>query len=254
MAELADLRARIDTLDAELVRVLAERMEVCNQVAARKAAASTSVIQPDRVREVLATRRQWALDAALDPDFVEQVMRVVLAETHRIEVAGARPEPPPDKVAAPDRIQSAIDTVATRIDHVVVAVSDLDAADRSLVERYGLHTERVGPHTVVATAGGVALVLVDADAHPVVAEFLGRHGPGVGHIAIEVLNAEFTRAALDANGTPLLTDVVVDEAGHEEFLAASDPISGLQLAFISRTGHRLGPNTGNLAALLDALR
>ena len=253
MADLADLRARIDELDSELVRILAERIAVCHEVAARKAQTGASVIQPARVRDVLASRRQEAIDLGLDPDFVEQVMRVVLAETHRIEVAGGRPEPPPDKVASPERIQSAIDTVATRIDHVVVAVSDLDSAMASLAQRFGLHTERVSSHSAVATAGGVALVLVDGDAHPAVAEFLKRHGPGVGHIAVEVLNAELTRAALDANGTPLLTDVVVDEAGHEEFLAASDPVSGLQLAFISRTGHRLGPNTGNLSALLDAL-
>ena len=52
----------------------------------------------------------------------------LLAETHRIEVAGHRPDPAPDKVAAPDGIRSGLDTVATRIDHVVVAVADLDAA------------------------------------------------------------------------------------------------------------------------------
>ena len=38
----------------------------------------------------------------------------LLAETHRIEVAAGRPEPAPDKQAVPDRLASAIDTVATR--------------------------------------------------------------------------------------------------------------------------------------------
>src|SRR4029453_13027565 len=122
---------------------------------------------------------------------------------------------------------------------------------------------------VIATGGGVTLVLVDGGAHPIVARFLERHGPGVGHIAIDVLNAQFTHDALAANGTPLLTDVVVDADGHEgfpppaalalnhqfthhalaprgpplrtdvvvdadayeEFLAAVDLVSGLQLAF-----------------------
>jgi len=51
----------------------------------------------------------------------------------------------------------------------------------------------------------------------------------------------------------LLTDVVVDADGHEEFLAAVDLVSGRQLAFISRTGHRLRLGNSNLMSLLDAL-
>jgi chorismate mutase-like protein len=251
--DLADLRTRIDELDAQLIEVLAERIRVCEQVAKRKEASGASIIQPNRVREVLGTRRQWAIDQGLDPDFVEQIVRVLLAETHRIEVASGRPEPAPDKEAAPGRLASAIDTVATRIDHVVVAVENLDDAQASLSQQFGLQVERAGEHTVIATGGGVTLVLVDGGAHPIVARFLERHGPGVGHIAIDVLNAQFTHDALAANGTPLLTDVVVDADGHEEFLAAVDLVSGLQLAFISRTGHRLRLGSSNLMALLDAL-
>ena len=107
---------------------------------------------------------------------------------------------------------------------------------------------------MVATAGGVTLVLVDGGAHPVVARYLAEHGPGIGHIAIDVLNAQFAHDALAANGTPLLTDVVVDADGHEEFLAAVDLVSGLQLAFLSRTGHRLRLGSTNLTSLLDALQ
>ena len=79
--DLTDLRERIDALDAELVRVLAERIEVCELVAKRKEATGAAVIQPNRVREVIGTRRQWAIDAGIDPDFVEQVVRVLLAES-----------------------------------------------------------------------------------------------------------------------------------------------------------------------------
>lgn len=252
--DLTDLRERIDALDAELVRVLAERIEVCRLVAQRKEVTGASVIQPNRVREVIGTRRQWAIDAGIDPDFVEQVVRVLLAETHRIEVASGRPEPAPDKeAAAPGRLASAIDTAATRIDHVVVAVENLADAQRSLSRQFGLQVEQASDHVVIATGGGVTLVLVDGGAHPIVERFLAEHGPGVGHIAIDVLNAQFTHDALAANGTPLLTDVIVDDDGHEEFLAAVDLVSGLQLAFISRTGHRLRLGSTNLMGLLDAL-
>jgi hypothetical protein len=86
-----------------------------------------------------------------------------------------------------------------------------------------------------------------------VARYLARHGGGVQHVALEVLNAGYARACLADAGAPLLTDVVVDAGGHEQFFAADDPATGLQLGFISRTGHRVGVGTANVLALFDAL-
>ena len=87
MTSLEELRSRIDTLDRELIRILAARLEVCHDVARYKEANNAPIIQPARVRQVVDTRRQWAIDAEVDPDFVEQIFRVLLTETHRIEVA-----------------------------------------------------------------------------------------------------------------------------------------------------------------------
>ena len=82
--DLPQLREKIDQIDAAIVALLAERMEVCREVAEVKAGSLTAVIQPQRVREVLTTRRQWAINSGVDADFAEQVFRTVLAETHRI--------------------------------------------------------------------------------------------------------------------------------------------------------------------------
>jgi 4-hydroxyphenylpyruvate dioxygenase-like putative hemolysin len=100
----------------------------------------------------------------------------------------------------------------------------------------------------------VTFVLVGAQASPDVATYLQRHGQGVQHVAIEVLNAGFARACLADAGTPLLTEVLVDDDGHEQFFAASEPTAGLQLGFISRTGHRVGVGADNVLALFDAMR
>ena len=97
--------------------------------------------------------------------------------------------------------------IATRVDHVVVAVHDLAARGRSLVERFGFHDVPLagGEATgiVAVAAGGVTLVLVGAEAidrpSPATSP---RHGAGVQHIAVEVLNAGYARAALDAAGRP----------------------------------------------------
>ena len=80
------------------------------------------------------------------------------------------------------------------------------------------------------------------------------HGQGVQHVAVEVLNAGFARACLADAGTPLLTDVLVDDDGHEQFFAANEPAAGIQLGFISRTGHRVGVGADNVLALFDAIR
>jgi len=260
-AALADLRRRIDDLDREFVRIVAARLAVCEEVAAVKQHADTPVIQPARVRDVVTSRRQWAIDAGVDPDFAEQLFRVLLAETHRIEVAGQRPDPAPDKAAAPDGVRSGLDTVATRIDHVVVAVDDLGAAVRSFTETFGFHRLPLaddgradGAGIAAVGAGGVVVVLVGAEASPAVRAYLDERGSGVQHIAIEVLNAGYARASLAAADAELLTGVVVDADGHEQFFAAHDPATGTQLGFIARTGHRVGIGTANVLALFEALR
>lgn len=256
-AELSELRQRIDAVDHRLIELIAERLDLCRQVAAAKQHHHTAVIQPARVGEVLDSRRQWAIECGVDPDFAEQLFRVLLSETHRIEVAGDHPAPPPLKHAETDGARTALDIAACRIDHVVVAVDDEGAARRFLS---GLGFRPVPPDDPDADgftafeAGGVVIMVVGPNDHPGVARHLGEHGPGVQHIAIEVLNAGFTRQALADAGVALLTDVVVDADGHEQFFTAYDPSTGVQLGFVSRTGHRVGFSGSNVRALFEALQ
>ena len=252
MADLSDLRARIDEIDSAIVGLLADRMRACEEVAAIKQTTHAAIIQPQRVRDVLASRRQWAIDAGVDPDFAEQLFRILLSETHRIEVAGHRPEPAPAKSAG-DAVRSELDTVACRIDHVVVAVADLAAASRFFTGMGFTVAATDDPTVLSAHAGGVTVVLVSGDHNPSVHCQLAEHGSGVQQIAIEVLNAGFTRDALDAVGVPRLTDVVVDEEGHEQVFAALDPASGVHLSFISRTGHRVPMTSQNVKAVFQAI-
>ena len=106
---------------------------------------------------------------------------------------------------------------------------------------------------VALVAGGVTLVLVGPEASPGVADYLRRHGSGVQHLAIDVLNARFARSCLTEADAALLTDVLVDDDGHEQFFAARSTATGLQFGFISRTGHRVGVSAAHVLALFDAL-
>ena len=254
---LSALRARIDELDREFVRVVAARLAVCEEVAELKRTNGTAVIQPARVRDVVTSRRQFAIDAGVDPDFAEQLFRTLLAETHRIEVAGHRPDAAPDKAAAPLDTRSGLDTVATRIDHVVVAVADLPAAVASFTHTFGFHPTALAggdaPGIAALAAGGVTVVLVGPDASADVAAYLDANGGGVQHIAIEVLNAGYARSCLADAQAALITDVIIDADGHEQFFAARDAATGVQLGFISRTGHRVGVGAANVLALFRTL-
>jgi chorismate mutase-like protein len=253
---LQALRERIDRLDSALVDIVAERLAVCRDVAAVKQQGDAPIIQPDRVRDVVTSRRQLAIEAGVDPDFIEQLFRVLLTETHRIEVAGQRPDPAPSKTAAADD-RSGLDIVTSRVDHVVIAVHDLDAAVTSLTTRFGFHDAALANGAAegvrALTAGGTTIVLVGPTASPAVASYLERRGQGVQHVAVEVLNAGFAHACLRDADAPLLTDVVVDADGHEQFFAADDPATGVQFGFISRTGHRVGVGAANVLAMFDAL-
>ena len=168
-----------------------------------------------------------------------------------------RPDAAPDKFAEPESARSALDTVATRIDHVVIAVYDVDAAAATFTDHLGFHVVPLAsgpaPGMIAVAAGGVTMVLVGPKASPSVAAYLQRHGSGIQHLAIDVLNAGYARAALVAVEAPLLTDVVVDLDGHEQFFTVHDPSIGLQLGFLSRTGHRVGVGAANVLALFDAL-
>ena len=252
MNELSDLRNEIDEIDRGIVELLARRLDVCERVAEVKSKSAASIIQPERVRQVLTTRRQWAIDKGVDADFAEQIFRTLLSETHRIEVAIERPEDAPVKAAEASG-SSALDTVACRIDHVVVAVADIDAA-RNFFSTMGFRVSATDdPAMLLAEAGGVTVVLVGATHDEAVAAHVAEHGSGVQHIAIEVLNAGYTQHALAATGVPLLTDVIVDKDGHEQLFTVFDRETGVQLGFISRTGHRLPMNSQNVKALFTAL-
>ena len=248
---LSALRQRIDELDRQLIDTLAQRLEVCHEVARVKENSDTPVIQPQRVRDVITGRRQMAIDAGIDPDFAEEVMRVLLAETHRIEVAGRRADSAPTKTAgSAGPADNALDTVASRIDHVVIAVPDIASA-LSAFTSLGFHPVVEQPlHTGVAVvrAGGATLVFVSPEAGPDVARHVAQHGPGIHHIAIEVLNAGYARAAMGHASSPLVTDA----HGHEQFFTVRDPASGTQLGFIGRTGHRVGVAGIDVANLLAA--
>jgi chorismate mutase len=86
---LLGFRARIDELDDQLIRILAERFEITKAVGAHKA--STGLPAADPQREATQVERLGAIaaEAGMDPAFSEKVFRLIVDEViqHHLRIA-----------------------------------------------------------------------------------------------------------------------------------------------------------------------
>lgn len=80
---LAELRARIDELDAALIQLMRDRFEVTRRVGAHKKAAGLPPADPGREQVQIARLRRMAEEADLDPTFSEKLLRLIIDEVIR---------------------------------------------------------------------------------------------------------------------------------------------------------------------------
>ena len=71
---MQDIRAEIDSIDQEVIRLLGRRFKYV-QAAAQFKTSSSSVRAPERFKAMLAQRRIWAQEAGLDPDVIDGIYR-----------------------------------------------------------------------------------------------------------------------------------------------------------------------------------
>ena len=84
--QLQALRSSIDDVDAELVRLLAERFRITRDVGVLKAAHGLPPTDLVRKHEQVDALRRLADEAGLDPDFCEKFMHFVMDEVIRNHV------------------------------------------------------------------------------------------------------------------------------------------------------------------------
>lgn len=101
----------------------------------------------------------------------------------------------------------------TQIDHVGIAVADLDVAVRDYRRIFGIepvHRERVddqGVEEVLFAVGASYVQLLGAlGPDTPVARFLARRGPGVHHVAYRVENVAEALERLKTEGVPLIDE------------------------------------------------
>jgi methylmalonyl-CoA/ethylmalonyl-CoA epimerase len=103
--------------------------------------------------------------------------------------------------------------VFTRIDHIGVAVAEIEPALEVYRDRLRMRVA----HREVVSEQGVEAVLLDIgenhvellaplDADTPVGKFLAKHGPGLHHVAYQVTDIDATLGALREAGLPLIDE------------------------------------------------
>ncbi len=83
LAELDDMRASIDNIDAALVHMLAERFKCTKRVGQLKADHHMPPADPERESRQITRLRQLAVEADLDPAFAEKFLTFIIDEVIR---------------------------------------------------------------------------------------------------------------------------------------------------------------------------
>jgi methylmalonyl-CoA/ethylmalonyl-CoA epimerase len=103
----------------------------------------------------------------------------------------------------------------TAIDHVGIAVRDLDAATAFYRDTFGMETVHVETNedqgvreamVAVGDSGSCIQLLAPVDESSTIAKFLDRHGPGIQQLAYRVTDLEAVCAVLRDRGLRLLYD------------------------------------------------
>lgn len=257
---LTALREQIDRIDERLLSALAERVAVCREVAEHKRVEGIPMMQPDRVAIVEDRWAELARARELDEDFARRLCRAVIEEGCRVEDAiidGTDPDA--DDRAAPAG-HSAFARSAIAIDHVAIAVKDLDAAiayygdvlGMELRERRKIDGRISGMDSAVMEAGGVKFVLVQGDSpESNVSRYIEAYGPGVQHVAIEVPDPQAAIDDLRTRGADLLTGII-NGPGLDQIFTKREPSSGMQLEIIARSEND-GFDPRNVQELFEAM-
>ena len=95
-AALGELRQEIDTIDKNIVELLAQRHRCVQRVVALKTAHRLPVYHPAREEDLISQRREQAIQAGMDPDHIEELYRSILRQsrvrqTVQVTRIGVRP-------------------------------------------------------------------------------------------------------------------------------------------------------------------
>ncbi len=80
---LQELRQEIDTIDSELVELLARRQAVTSKVGEYKKQVGKAIFDPAREASLLKNRRELAASKNVNPDLIEDLLRRIMRESYQ---------------------------------------------------------------------------------------------------------------------------------------------------------------------------
>lgn len=133
--------------------------------------------------------------------------------------------------------------VYKRIDHVAIAVLDLESAIAlyqgvfgfKLTERRKTEGQKTGMSSAVLEGKDYTIVLVKGDnPESQVARYIENYGAGVQHVAFEVEDIEDVVAQLTQKGLEFMTKII-NGPGLRQIFSVRDANSGMMIELIQRT-------------------
>jgi chorismate mutase len=88
--KLKYLRKRIDTVDYKILGLLAERMNIADEIAAEKKKRKLPVLQKRREKEALTGRIDFGKKLYLKPIFTKKVFALLFHESKKLQQKGRR--------------------------------------------------------------------------------------------------------------------------------------------------------------------
>lgn len=76
--DISEVRAEIDSIDKDIIRLLAERFGYVREVVKYKERTDSGIEAPDRRASVITSRREWASAVGIDPSVVEQIYNTLI--------------------------------------------------------------------------------------------------------------------------------------------------------------------------------
>lgn len=146
------------------------------------------------------------------------------------------------------------------IDHIAVAVPDLNAATKWVHDVLGFvleetretHGKKTGMKSAVLRLGFVTIVLTEGIGEDSqTTRFVKSCGPGVQHVAFRVKNLALAMKAMQRNGLTF-SSPRLDSEGLSQVFSHRDPATGLMVELIERRNFN-GFRDENVQKLFDSL-
>ncbi|WP_316934525.1 chorismate mutase [Rufibacter tibetensis] len=80
-----ELRQKIDRADQEIIEALARRMQLVEKIGQDKKENNIALFQPDRWKSIFESRKTWALELHVNPEFAAELYELIHLESIRIQ-------------------------------------------------------------------------------------------------------------------------------------------------------------------------